>query len=467
MTTYIFTGPTLGAEQVHAELDAVVLPPCGQGDVYRLTRQLAPGERCTIGIIDGYFERVPAVWHKEILWAMSRGVHVFGSASMGALRAAELAAFGMVGVGSVYERFHVGELEDDDEVAVAHGPADTGYRALSEAMVNVRATLAAAEARGVIRAKTRAALAALAKDTYYAERSYPVLLSRASERGLAADELEDLRAFVTDPSGGRVAHDQKRADALAMLRAIAEHLAGDPGPKQVDYAFERTDAWQQFTSRFDPDTVAAPGDERALEGEREAVREELALCGEYVEIRRQAMLRVLGLDRAERHGFSPGREALEVAAATLGRRHGWAHTEEVRAWLERQGLARERLEDILADEAKLAWVERIDGPRAERAIDRELRVLGRHGDLAERARRRQDALRRAGLERPTLADASIDEAGLWAWYFEGQLARPVPANLGDYARHAGFGDLASLRRCVLRALCHERLQRQPCQAHEG
>ena len=40
-----------------------------------------------IGIIDGYFQQVPSVWHKEILWAMAQGVHVFGSASMGALRA--------------------------------------------------------------------------------------------------------------------------------------------------------------------------------------------------------------------------------------------------------------------------------------------------------------------------------------------------------------------------------------------
>ena len=52
-----------------------------------------------IGLIDGYFERVPSVSHKEILWAMSQGIVVIGAASMGALRAAELAPFGMLGVG--------------------------------------------------------------------------------------------------------------------------------------------------------------------------------------------------------------------------------------------------------------------------------------------------------------------------------------------------------------------------------
>src|SRR4029077_1266006 len=97
-----------------------------------------------IGVIDGYFERVPTVWHKEILWAMAEGIHVYGAASAGALRAAELAGFGMRGIGRVYEDFRDGVLQDDDEVAVLHGPAEVGYPPVTEAMVNIRATLAAA-----------------------------------------------------------------------------------------------------------------------------------------------------------------------------------------------------------------------------------------------------------------------------------------------------------------------------------
>ena len=89
-----------------------------------------------IGIIDGYFQWAPAVWHKEILWAIQQGVHVFGAASMGALRAAELAPFGMRGVGRIFEAYRDGVLpgsgdepfEDDDEVAVVHGPAGERVR---------------------------------------------------------------------------------------------------------------------------------------------------------------------------------------------------------------------------------------------------------------------------------------------------------------------------------------------------
>src|SRR3954453_16869600 len=130
MTNYIFTGPTLSADEGRAELDAVYLPPVSQGDLYRVALRSPQA----IGIVDGYFERVPAVWQKEILWAMAQGVHIYGGAGEGALRAAELAPFGMEGVGEIFAAFRDGTLTDDDEVAVAHGPAESGYRAVSEAM---------------------------------------------------------------------------------------------------------------------------------------------------------------------------------------------------------------------------------------------------------------------------------------------------------------------------------------------
>ena len=51
---------------------------------------------------------------------MSEGVYMFGAASMGALRAAECAACGMIGIGEIYEGFESNKLEDDSDVAQAH-----------------------------------------------------------------------------------------------------------------------------------------------------------------------------------------------------------------------------------------------------------------------------------------------------------------------------------------------------------
>src|SRR2546422_9858099 len=101
---------------------------------------------------------------------MSQGVHVFGAASIGACRAAELHAFGMIGVGQIFELFLHGKLEDDDEVAVAHCPAEFGYRPTSVAMVNIRATMAAAVPSVIIAGATRSKLARIRKERHYPDR---------------------------------------------------------------------------------------------------------------------------------------------------------------------------------------------------------------------------------------------------------------------------------------------------------
>src|SRR5512146_1724722 len=142
----VFLGPTLPHHEAREVLDAEYRPPAAQGDVLRAALRRPR----LIALVDGVFERTPSVWHKEILFALSEGIHVYGAASMGALRAAELAAFGMRGVGEVYCAYAQGELEDDDEVAVAHADAGQGFRPLSDAMVDVRATLAVAVAAGVV-----------------------------------------------------------------------------------------------------------------------------------------------------------------------------------------------------------------------------------------------------------------------------------------------------------------------------
>jgi hypothetical protein len=235
MSVYVFIGPTISPKEALIELKAEYLPPASEGDVYRAVQK----QPIAIGIIDGYFQSVPAVRHKEILWAMSRGVHVFGSASMGALRAAELAVFGMEGVGAVFESYRDGILEDDDEVAIAHGPAETGFVALSEAMVNIRQTLRKAEEVGVLSGQLRAELVTIGKQLFYPYRTYSALLRRASDGTKTEIELARLREWLPH---GRV--NQKRDDAIAMLRLIRECLMKGLSRKEVSYSFEQTASWE-------------------------------------------------------------------------------------------------------------------------------------------------------------------------------------------------------------------------------
>lgn len=237
MSLCVFLGPSLPRAEAQALLDAEYLPPVSEGDVYRAALR---GPRA-IGIIDGYFEVVPAVWHKEILYALSRGIHVFGASSMGALRAAELHAFGMDGIGWIFEAFRDGLLEDDDEVAVMHGPAELGYPNLSEAMVNIRRTLAAAHTAGVIGDRSHEVLVASAKELFYRERSFARVLTLGRNAGLPEPELERLERWL--PAG---AIDQKRDDARLLLETLGRRFReAETPPKEPLFHFEHTTLWER------------------------------------------------------------------------------------------------------------------------------------------------------------------------------------------------------------------------------
>jgi hypothetical protein len=231
MTTLVFIGPTLPADEVRRRLPgATVLPPAAVGDVWRAARRR--GVR-RIAIVDGYFERMAAVWHKEILIALERGIAVYGAASMGALRAAELAPFGMIGVGTIYRDYARGRLVADDEVAVAHLPAEYGYRVVSDALVNIRHGLARAVRARVIPAALHDPLLELAKTRFYRERSWAQLVTDARAAG------HDASALASWPKP-----DRKAEDARLLLR----RLRADPVRRPSRIRVPRTWALRQLES---------------------------------------------------------------------------------------------------------------------------------------------------------------------------------------------------------------------------
>lgn len=234
--TIVFVGPTLPADEAARLLPgATIAPPVAVGDVLRLLRRRARPRR--LAIIDGYFERMAAVWHKELLLALERGVEVWGAASMGALRAAELAPFGMIGVGAIYRQFAAGTLEADDEVAVAHLPGEYGYRATSDALVNLRDGLARAP---MLTPRLRAALVELARARFYRERSWERLIADARAAGLPARPLAALAAWPKP--------DRKAADARLLLRRLARAPRRDDRGPRVAVRVPRTWALRQLVS---------------------------------------------------------------------------------------------------------------------------------------------------------------------------------------------------------------------------
>lgn len=251
MSVVVFTGPSLSPEAARAALPgAVVHGPVACGDVYRALRS---GPR-VIALIDGYFDQRLSVWHKEILWALSCGVRVLGASSMGALRAAELAPFGMRGVGRVFEWYRDGLIEDDDEVALTHEPAERGYAPACEPMVNIRATLRRARELGVLSEASAGALAATAKQLFYAERRWPAVVG-ASSAAVGPRELEVFVGWLK--AGNRV--DQKHLDALELLEALRDpRLQMERAPDAPSFVFEYTEAWHALRAKLDGEVGARP-----------------------------------------------------------------------------------------------------------------------------------------------------------------------------------------------------------------
>ena len=359
----VFLGPTLSAAEAAQHTEANILPPARMGDVHdAVTRQ---GAR-VIGIVDGLFNSVPSVWHKEILFALSQGVRVLGAASMGALRAAELHPFGMEGVGEIFAAYARGELTDDDEVAVAHGPAESSFRPLSEALVNIRHGLRLAEEAGAIAAATHARLLARAKATFYAERSWPALFRAAPVLGVAEGELAALQAFVARNRPSR-----KREDALALLQALEAASGEARPPRAPSFEFEATSFWEALVAAAGRNEEAGPRHERL------AQRALLMRGGE--ERRRGALLLVLALAEAQRLGIEVGEAELTAATERFRRARGLHGREAMLAWLKDQGLDPAGLHALLRAEALVEAVARQHAGGIRGLVPLELQRRGEFG----------------------------------------------------------------------------------------
>lgn len=213
MKVVVFLGPSMPVDEARDILpDAVFRPPARQADLATALRVDRPD---VIALIDGEFGQSLSVWHKEILLALKTGVHVFGASSMGALRAAETDVFGMVGIGRVYEMYASGEIIADDEVALAHGMDDAGYRPLSQPLVNIRATLTAAVEAGVVSDEAVRRMIGCAREMYFPERTFETVFRRALASGWDGNGVDELRTFVKESYV-----DLKKDDARALL----EHL---------------------------------------------------------------------------------------------------------------------------------------------------------------------------------------------------------------------------------------------------
>jgi hypothetical protein len=303
---------------------------------------------------------------------------------MGALRAAELEPSGMVGVGWVFEQFRSLELEDDDEVAVVHEPAERGYRARSDAMVNLRATLSVAVRLGLLEGSSRDLLLQGLKAQFYPRRNRALLRDLASQL-LAPSERERFTAWLEQ--NGVV--DQKRLDACALLTRLSDDAAEgrlDRPFRGNGRTFQHTNAWQALvesvgregaasrgtvTSRARPSaTLSVPpqsGSERDLSALLAALKTRLP--GRYLALVAEALERALAVSLADVRGTPVDAGLAQRASEEFRRQRGLFGPEETAEWLSRMGLDLVGFSSLINDGVQSKQLE----PALRRALLKQLR----------------------------------------------------------------------------------------------
>jgi len=324
-----------------ALLDADYYPPAQKGDVYRI---IASGVK-TIILIDGVFHSTPSVWQRELLDAMEDGIQVLGASSMGALRAAELHQFGMVGFGVIFEWYRDCLIDGDDEVALWHGPEEYDFRPLSEPLVNIRYTLLKAVEDNYLTRDQAQKLTEYARQVYYPDRSFRQLLNSPVVRSWSQDQVASLEHYFLTKSV-----DLKKLDAIGVLRhcALLDHRP-HRGRRPKSQHSSNPGGWEHSRrlelSGFDNSNGVVTG-EQVL---NEAYKDSALVSTMRPILSKRCFL----LSWARQNGLSCPKDVLTAFARRWTREH---RIHDRSAWLQANGLTPRSYRRLLEERALIHWM---------------------------------------------------------------------------------------------------------------
>lgn len=413
----VFLGPSIpDTSDARAVLDADYRPPVKRGDLDGIEAG------AIVGIVDGVFHQELAISPQEVHLATRRGVTVFGSSSMGALRAAEVRT--VVPVGLIARWYCDGTITRDDEVALVFDP--DSRRALSVPMVNVRFAVERLVSSASLSPSAGKRILEAALALPYQERSYPAILRRAG-----VEDDDRLRDLV----GALQGFDLKREDAFALLeelgradlhelsqRARAE-AAKDPTPS-VRHPTDDLDRVQVADSYADSNPITIW--ETGARVEFHDLLRFLKMTGRYEQIARGALARAaIAGRRLERPASSPD-DAVQAFFERGSVAWGWRTTAEQHVNLDGMGLGLDVLDEHITHEVRARAVV----SRGARAGRRALAQAIRTGMWIEPLQLKREATRlhafaclsKAGAHHlPSASDLNearskvMRSLGVWTW----------------------------------------------------
>lgn len=244
-STAVFLGPTLLKKDAQKLFNSDYYPPIKQGDLLSL---IQCHKYQNIVIIDGLFDQELSVWHKEILTAISMNIRVYGCSSMGALRAAELHEFGMVGHGVVYNWYKSNFIEDDDEVCLAHLNHLKNFLPVTIPMVNLRYTFINAIKLNLIDKKLVPEIINHLKKIYYLDRT-KVKILKECKLIFNNTTFEQINLILN-----KHYIDIKKNDAITLLKKLSLDQPNRPKASKLQFKEES----KQFLNAFNQHDQTIP-----------------------------------------------------------------------------------------------------------------------------------------------------------------------------------------------------------------
>lgn len=211
----VFGGPSLRLLSAWHRERILVLPPARQGDLLAFSRSRdGPGR---ILLVDGVFGRSLAVTPRECIEVMQGGWRLYGCSSMGALRAADLYAQGMVGLGRVYAALRSGCFFHEADLAVVFGW--DGDRELTVSGVALKSLMFEAVKAGELSADFAVQALVEARKVHWSERTWSTLEQHWQASGLERAMLDCLLSLRQ-----RGDRNPKALDALEAVDSLLEAM---------------------------------------------------------------------------------------------------------------------------------------------------------------------------------------------------------------------------------------------------
>jgi hypothetical protein len=377
-------------------------------------------------LVTGSFYQSLSVWHKEIAWALQiPGIKgVYGAASMGALRAADLADFGMIGSGKIFSWYYEGVTFDESEVAAVYqqGRDEFSYTSYTIPLVNVRGALLKALESEVLELEEAEEIFTQARAIHWTERTerslseYPIL-------------LEILRT-----------HNQKAIDALELLYKFRELK-----PVEGFVRFTEESLSLLFSAQFERDRAVLVGKRPVKLQDLEAFV--MLHDQEYEEHLAAADDRVLALLLADIYRINVTVAEIDEEWRRFSVRMGLRSLQEHDQWMRENHVNGKELMRLIADEVRLRKMRKAlmtrSGPRrrTQRLLDY-LKLTQRYRYWSNAAARHEEQISAVGGEE-TLYFGQTDVSLLLSEHAK-KAGLTITLSLEDYVREMGFGTVREL-----------------------